>query len=184
MKNLLSCLLAMCVVLGAGCVQNNYSGYTYTPRQKQKSYTVDSSKASYSDKNISISIAPSEIHTGSIEGFVLSIENKTNNDIHVVWNDSYYINGDFPDGGFMFEGVVYSERTAPKQDLLVFPKTKRDIKIFPNTKVEYMRPTVVAHTVLPGGWLHNDLEAGVHGAYVMVKGKGINKRIKLLLTVS
>lgn len=181
MKNLWGCLLAMCIVLGGGCVQNNYP--TYTP--PQKNYTIDYSKASYNDKQISISIAPSKnIHTGSIEGFILSVENKTNDDINIVWNDSYYINENSPDGGFMFGGVVYSKRTDPKQDMLVFPKTTRDIDIFPNSKVEYMRPTVVAHSVLPGGWFHNDLGIGVHGAYIMVKGKGINKKIKLLLTVS
>lgn len=173
--------LGLCFALCGACAQNNYS-YTPPPR---KNYTVDTSQASYSDKNFSLSISPAEnYNNGEITGFILSVENKTKNDMYIVWNDSYYLNGNSPDGGFMFEGVTYSKRTEPKQDMIVLPNSTQNIHIFPNSKVYLMRPTVVARSVLPGGWLHEDLGYGEHGAYIMVKGKGINKRIKLLLSIS
>ena len=174
--------LAVAVASGGGCIQNNYPVYTQPPK---KQYAFDTSKSIYDDKKISASIsAKCNQYTGNLEGFTLRIENKTNDDLNLVWNDTFYLNNGMADGGFMFNGVVYSKRTELKQDLIILPKSIVNIDILPNSKVEYISPSVVGHSVLHGGWLHTDLGFGEHGAYLKFKGKGIDKRVKLLISVS
>lgn len=183
MKKFLNFILCILAVIGVtGCIPN-YSSPAYTPPEK-KYYSFDTTKSSYNEKNISASIeAKCNQYTGEVHGFTLSIENNTNNDLSIVWDESYFLSNGTTDGGFMFEGVVYSRRTEPKQDLILLPKTSRQVDIYPNSKVYYLRPTAIAGSVLPGGWGHNNLGTGEYGAYLKLKGKGIDKRIKLLLTV-
>lgn len=174
--------LAVAVAFCGGCISHNYPAYTPPPK---KQYVFDTSKSTYSDKKISVSIsAKCNQYTGNLEGFTLTVENKTNDDLNLVWNDSFYLNNGMTDGGFMFNGVVYSKRTELKQDLIILPKTTINIDILPNYKVEYISPSVVGHSVLQGGWLHTDLGTGEHGAYIKFKGRGIDKRVKLLISVS
>lgn len=181
-KSLLLATVALVMALGAGCA--NYSttpSYSATP-PLQKNYSFDTSKSSYADNKVSASILPiCSDYNGNFRGFKLVIENKTNNDLNLVWDDTYYLVNGEARGGFMFEGVVFSKRTEKKQDMLILPKTKRQIDIYPNEAVDFMKPAVIGSMVLPGGWTHEDLGTGEHGAYLKIKGKGIDKRIKLTL---
>ena len=80
--------LAVAVAFGGGCIQNNYPAYTQPPK---KQYAFDTSKSIYDDKKISASIsAKCNQYTGDLEGFTLRIENKTNDDLNLVWNDTFY----------------------------------------------------------------------------------------------
>ena len=177
-----------CVMAVGGCVPNYYRpSYTpYTPTTPQKKdYQFDKSKSAYNDSKISVSLSERcNPYTGSVEGFVLNIENKTHNDMNLVWNETYYLSNNTVNGGFMFEGIVYSRRTDPKQDLILLPNTKQEIVLFPNALVDYMPPPSLGSSVLPGGWSHQDIGTGEYGAYIKIRGKGIDKRIKLTLNIT
>ena len=112
--------------------------------------------ASYSDSFIDSSISLHYDDMGRAKGFELIINNKSKKDIRIVWNDSYFINNMNPDGGFMFDGIKYTDRNAPKQDGLIFPNGTFNKNIYPNSLVMFIRYDRYAEQLgLPSGWVHD-----------------------------
>ena len=101
-------------------------------------------------------------------GFVLMIENKTEKDIELIWDKTYYLNNDATSGGFMFEGIVYKDRNNPKPPDVIFPKTKLIKTIWPNNLVSFSN-----------GWYNSPMPDGDNGIYVTLNVNGKETREKL-----
>lgn len=145
---------------------------------------IKNTQSSYSDNVLSSSISLHYDDNGRAKGFNLAISNKSKKDIRIIWNDSYFINNMNPDGGFMFDGIKYTDRDAPKQDGLIFPNGTFNKNIYPNSLVMFIRYDRYAEQLgLPSGWVHAVIKNGTHGAYLHIVGDGYDKHIKLLLNV-
>lgn len=137
----------------------------------------------YNDNYISALISFSYDQYGKPKGLNININNKSKEDIKVIWNDTYFINNMNPDGGFMFDGIRYVDRELPKQDALIFPSGTLNKNIYPNSMIVYIPYDRYAKSLgIPTGWLHKPLTNGVYGAYVHIVGKDYDKKIKLTLS--
>lgn len=177
------------VLVMSGCAPYGYSpgyvspSYSNQSVYQQTEYKVTPDKATYTDKIFDVELTPLK-EDEHYRGFTVTIKNKTNNDLKLVWNDTYFLENDSARGGFMFEGVVYSKRTEPKQDLLILPNSSSSLDIFPNDKVMYITPDQTAMSMgLPSGWVHAVMKDGTFGAYLMITGKGFEKRVKLVVGI-
>lgn len=169
MKNL---FLMFIIVTLFGCVPQ-YSKPAYNHKKIYLHSTDENSK--YEDKNIIVYINPKKGYLGAYKSININIENKTNDDIKIVWNESYFLNNGIADGGFMFEGIKYSERDSEKRDMLILPKTKTYKEVWPTSKVMYGPMS---------GYINALLDDGNYGVYIMIKGKKFEKRVKLTFNIS
>ena len=92
------------------------------------------STTKFTDKNVSIE--KNNVNVGLIvncsklqllgyfdtycNNFTLVIQNKNNQNIEVNWNKSFYISNGQSNGGFMYGGITYLLRNAPKQNDIIF----------------------------------------------------------------
>lgn len=104
---------------------------------------------------------------GSYEGFELSVSNKTDSDIEIVWNKTLFIKDGVTNGGFMFTGVVYEDRNDPKPSDVVFAHDTFSKCIWPCNLVMF---TGTSAPLLPQNtWWHRTILAGEHGVYLTLK---------------
>lgn len=192
MRKLILPLVAFGLCLGmAGCIQQPYSNpytssYSSQPTKmyEEINYVIDTSKSSYSDKTVDVSITPQK-RDDNYKYFTLTITNKSKNDLKLSWNESYFLENDAANGGFMFDGVQYVNRDAPKQDLLILPNTTISKDIYPTAKVGYISYDRLAVSMgLPTGWVHYVLKDGVFGAYLKITGKKYDNSIKVVIGIS
>ena len=99
---------------------------------------------------------------GHRDSFSLSIQNKTSQDLEVDWNKTLFISSGTTSGGFMFEGVVYTNRNNPKPPDVVFANSHFVKIIYPNNLVSYTSGKY-------GGWSHDSIGYGATGVYLTVK---------------
>jgi hypothetical protein len=129
------------------------------------------------DNNLyTIQLSPSEQNSYSYTAFILTIENKTDNDIDLIWDRTYYLNDGKTSGGFMFEGIVYKDRNNPKPPDIVFPHIKFQKTIMPNILVEFASRG--------SGWVANAMPDGENGIYVTLIVNGKEVREKLTVNIS
>lgn len=175
-------VLVMACVACQGCY-NPYAQPTTTPAYRQKTYSVDIENSSYSDKYIDIKIIPQQLHY-NYKYFVLNVENKTNQDIKISWNETYFIENGNANGGFMFAGVQYINRDAPKQDWLIFKNSSASKEIYPCAKVvNFGHDRTAAQMGLPTGWGHGIMTNGTFGAYIKISGEKFSKSVKVTATI-
>jgi len=101
--------------------------------------------------------------------FILNIKNKTDKDLEVDWNKTYYIKNGQSKGTFMFEGIIFRDRNQPKAPDVVFANSEFSKLIFPNNYVHYDKY----------GWTHWGTGTGKQGVYltINVDGKAVKQRI-------
>lgn len=109
-------------------------------------------------------LAPSVNGFGQCVGFVLSIDNLSEQDIEIDWNKTAFIYHGQSNGGFMFNGVVYSQRTAAKSPDYVMSKSRFSKTIMPNVFV--VPPN--SFNGVNMGWVHKQIDDGQHGAMLVV----------------
>ena len=116
---------------------------------------------------------------GGCTGFILKVTNKTAKDIEINWNKTAYIRGGQTSGGFMFDGVVYRDRAAPKPPDVVFANGSMEKAIWPNNLIDFLGSR-------SGGWHHWPMPEGENGVYlsVVADGKEINQKITVRITSS
>lgn len=93
------------------------------------------------------------------QNFSLGISNKTNKNILINWNKSYYIRNNQTQGGFMYSGIQYLLRNTPRQNDIIFPNGSYTKILYPSNLVEYS-------SYASSGWIHNQLQLGNHGIYL------------------
>lgn len=141
------------------------------------------SKSLYSDKIVEIYLKPTE-YAGYFKSFNLTIINKSSKSLKILWNDSYFIENGVANGGFMFEGIRYIDRNAPKQNLMILANTTSTKEIFPCEKVINMGYDRLASNMgLPTGWQHGIMKNGTFGALLKIVGNKYNKEIKLTVDI-
>lgn len=136
-----------------------------------KSYMYEQNIPKNENKDIEISLTP--INPSMIAGysaFILKINNKTNNDIELDWNKTYFIDNGKTNGGFMFEGIVFKDRNNPKVSDIIFANGQFSKVIYPNNYV------VFSTTGSYSNWEHNGFGVGEFGIYLTYKID--NKEIK------
>ncbi len=107
----------------------------------------------------------------SYDSFVLSISNRTNQDLEIDWNRTFYIANGATDGTFMFKGILFRDRNNQKSSDIVFANSTFKKTIYPNNLVSF----ISSHST----WYHEWLKEGRHGIYlnVKVKGKEVKRKI-------
>lgn len=125
------------------------------------------------DKNTySIQLTPTGMGTYGYIAFDLTIENKTDSDIELVWDRTSYLQGGQTTGGFMFEGILYKDRNEPKQSDFLFPQKTFSKTIYPSIYANFNN-----------GWYHNPMPNGENGIYLSLKHKGVELREKLIVNL-
>jgi hypothetical protein len=105
--------------------------------------------------------------------FDLTIINKTNDDIELNWDRTYYLSEGQTTGGFMFEGVIYKDRNEFKPPDIIFPKITFNKILYPCILANFNR-----------GWYHSQIPTGETGIYITLKVNGKDRHEKLLLNTS
>ena len=93
------------------------------------------------------------------DNLTLVVQNKTNQNIEINWDKTFFISNNQTNGGFMFGGISYIARNARKPNDIVFSKHNFQKIIYPNNLVEYS-------SVVSSGWVHRDLPIGEIGIYL------------------
>ncbi len=119
-----------------------------------------------------IQLAPTDATNYSYRAFELTIENKTDKDIDLIWDRTYYLQGGQTTGGFLFEGVIYRDRNESKPPDIVFPKQKFVKIVYPNILAEFDKR-----------WHHNVLPNGENGIYLSLKVEKEEIREKLTVNI-
>lgn len=120
----------------------------------------------------SIQFTPTFTDKYGYHAFDLSIENKTDQDIELVWDRTYYLQNGQTSGGFMFEGVIYSQRNDPKPPDILFPKKTFNKTIYPNILATFAKY-----------WRYDQLPDGENGIYLSLKVKDVELREKLTVNI-
>jgi len=125
----------------------------------------------------SVNISP-DIEHGLCRSFTLKIENKSKKDIQVDWNKTLYVYNGETRGGFMYEGIIYSERNNQRTPDFVLAESSFQKKIWPNILVT--RP--VSSYI---GWGHEAMTFGEHGVFLTmtIDGQEIHEKMAVKLKV-
>ena len=179
MKKLILLVISLSVLIG---IISTYSAEALERKKPIESITVMPPEQVVKNELYEITVRP-VCHTvgkkaqgpNRCTGFDLTIENKSSQDIQVVWDKTMFINQSNTDGGFMFQGIVYKDRNNPKPPDIVFPKAKFNRVILPNNLVEYMGAKW-------GGWFHNSMNNGDFGVYLTLLVNGVEKHEKMTMS--
>ena len=162
-KAMVVCVLVCCMSFLVGCPHRQ----TYVPQPEEKeTWSYDSVSNPVDNKDFTVSITPeywSSYRRGhGWHAFNLSVTNKKNRNIEIVWDKTLFILKGSTNGRFMFDGVVYKERNNTRPNDIVFGNTTFNRLILPNNLVEYINS--------PGlGWFHNTIQPGEDGIYITFK---------------
>lgn len=158
---------------------------------RETSFLADPTTASVTIGGVDISIttvstdpvpnyrpSPGVLVRNPQNAFELRVTNKTRSDVEIVWNDTMFISDGQTNGGFMFEGIVFSKRDDPKPNDVVFPGATFKKTIFPNILAKYIG-------VMGIGWKNRPFGTGEFGAYVVLQkgSEKIKQRLTTKLTI-
>lgn len=168
MKNI-KCVAAAIwgIVLLAGCASVAH----HAP------WVSNPSAATVSNSVFSATLTP--VCTGyGCSGFILSIQNKTDQNLELDWNKTLYVTSGQTSGGFMFEGVVYKDRNNPKSPDVIFANSSFLKTVYPNNLVEYSGGQYGI------GWFNASMPEGENGAYLTVVVGSKEMHAKLSVNLS
>lgn len=158
--------LAIVVVTGLVSIVGS-GGPRYVVRPSQ-------TEASASNSHFTATLSPR--CSGTCDSFLLTVVNKTSNDLEIDWNKTLYIASGSTSGGFMFDGIVYLQRNSPKQPDIVFAKSSMNKIIFPIILVEYDSGRY-------GGWRHSGMPVGENGIYLNIRAGSEEIREKITINL-
>ena len=116
-------------------------------------------------------------YTGAyINGFKLTVANKSDKDIEIDWNKTLYLYKAQTHGGFMFEGIVYTDRNNPKSPDMVFANSTLTKTIYPNNRVSFGG--------YPAQWSNDPLQEGENGVYLTMRCNGQEVHEKLVMGIT
>ena len=117
------------------------------------------------------------------KSFILFLRNKTDAELKIIWDNTFFIYNGQKRGGFMFEGIIHEDRDKSKPPDIVPPRSTFSRRIWPNDLVFFFRPEAARFP--KGAWIHRDLNPGENGVYLTVRSDGseINERITLVISV-
>ncbi len=109
--------------------------------------------------------------------FILTVENKSNTELEIDWNRSYYIDRGASADGIMFKNLAFVDRHSPLPSDLIFAKSKLSKEIFPKILSGYKS------SQYSGRWTHERIPNGENGIYltVYVAGKTYRHKVTVLM---
>ena len=96
------------------------------------------------------------------KSFNLTVTNKTDKNLELDWNKTFYIRHGQKTGGFMFEGVTYKDRHNARSPDIIPPGDELSARVWPNDLVCY----VIGKN---GGWQKKPMPMGENGVCLTVK---------------
>ncbi|MFP5211862.1 MAG: hypothetical protein ACLGPL_00645 [Acidobacteriota bacterium] len=172
MKTTVSLLAILLVTVFAGMAgaQNYYGGSAHTPPTQACQLSPTASNDLF-DSHISL-LRDGE---GWPVGFQLSLENKTNQELTIAWDDTQYLRNGKENGKFMFEALPTKEATQPKEaPTTVGPGGTLAVNIWPEATLFQSGPKL--------GYTRNAFTRGEQGVALAVKtkdGPEVNERLAI-----
>lgn len=119
-----------------------------------------------------IELTPSAASNYSYRAFDLAIYNKTDKDIELIWDRTYYLQNGQTNGGFLFEGVIIRDRNLSKPPDIIFPQKTFRKTIYPNVLASFDKY-----------WYYDTLPNGENGIYLSLKSQNVEIREKLTVNI-
>lgn len=157
MKKLFASVLVLFFI--TGCVTLKYSSTRQTEQIDNLDFAIVAGGNQWDD-NIKRS-------------FDLTVTNNNDYDVEINWDRTLYIDNGQTQGGFMFAGVNYANRNAPKAPDIIFAGQTFKKRIYPNIKAQYINH----------GWVNLHFNPGRYGALLSVWAKGQEKRVRLEVNI-
>jgi hypothetical protein len=185
----LAAMAAYAVMTGCSAMMTPKEDTSNHLPRGEYSYNVDTKKAVFDDAELKFKIEPLRDMRGRILGFDLIIDNKTRSEIVLNWKSVYFLEGDKPTGGFIFEGDDYTRRREiAHQPFIVLPKSTNSIDIYPYELVEFFETISYTSEAFQefdkAGWNHYQMTPGTYGVYAKVRVGNREKTIKVTMVVA
>jgi hypothetical protein len=114
-----------------------------------------------------------QIETKDFYSFQLTIKNKSNDNIEILWDKTLYIESNSTNGGFSLgTETYYEEKDNAIPNMIIFPGETSTRYIYPVTLRYWNR-----------GWLRNIMNIGKHGIYLTIKAGDKEYREKMIINV-
>ena len=168
MRNVAFAVLLIVGLMLGGCIPKVVSSWGPGPMNG----------ATVSNESFDASIEPLPFADSTYNGFVLTINNKTTNDIQIDWNRTMFIDNGSTNGTFMFEGVNYAKRNDPKAPDIAFPGMKFSRAIFPNALASLYSGYKTYN------WVNGIFETGDYGVYLVAMVDGKEVKEKMMISVN
>jgi len=110
---------------------------------------------------------------------------KTDKELKIIWDETFYVHDGGMSGGFMFEGIPYEDRNKPKSPTVLAANGSLTMKIWPSDLAFYHQFEKAAVGFDEGTWIHNELKPGQNGMLLTVKvgERVINEKITVNISV-
>ena len=114
-----------------------------------------------------------QIETKDFYSFQLTIKNKSNDNIEILWDKTLYIESNSTNGGFSLgTEKFYEEKDNVIPNMIIFPGDTATRYIYPITLRYWSR-----------GWYRNIMNIGRHGIYLTIKAGDKEYREKMILNI-
>lgn len=145
-----------------------------------RSYVSEPAAAVFSNESFDASLKPimRDGRSGSathVRSFKLTIVNKTDKPIELVWDKTSYLQGDARRGGFIYHGIPYKDKDLPMLPSVIPPWSVFSKSIFPSVLIQYTGPY--------SDWKLLDMKPGKHGAMVTIRSGERETCAKLAVTI-
>lgn len=118
-----------------------------------------------SNDQVEVTLAPVRDEIGpEWMAFRLSVENKTDQELRIVWDDTFYLRHGRPDGRFRFGGEPLFRGVASRAPDVVPPNGTFSRVIWPEARFHYSGPVQ--------GWTISPMSEGEHGISLAVRSGG------------
>jgi len=153
-------------------------GMLFACTSMHRSYVSDSAVATFSNESLDASLKPvfqggRSDSCGNVKSFKLTIVNKTDKPIELIWDKTSYLRDGVSHGGFTYHGIPYKEKDLSRLSAEIPSRGTFSKSIFPSILLQYTGP----HSA----WELREMKAGEHGAMLAIKVG--EKEIRVKLTV-
>lgn len=144
------------------------------------SYVSEPASATFSNELYDVSLKPQSLGNRPdlgrhVKSFRLTIVNKTDRPIELLWDKTSYLQDGSPRGGFTFHGIPYKDKDMSKPPQEIAPLSTFSRSVYPSILIHYTGPY--------SGWELGDMEPGRHGAMLALRIGERETRVKLSVTL-
>ena len=146
----------------------------------KRSYMSEPAAATFSNESFDVSLKPvfrdgRSNPAAHVKSFKLTIVNKTDKPIELVWDRTSYLQGDARRGGFTHHGIPYKDKDLSRSPTEIAPGSTFSRSIFPSVLIQYTGPY--------SDWELPDMKPGQHGAMVTIRVGERETCAKLAVTI-
>lgn len=144
------------------------------------SYVSGPTVATFSNEDLDASLTPvfqggRSGSDGKVKSFNLTIVNKTDKPIELIWDKTSYLRDGVSHGGFTYQGIPYKDRDLSRPAAEIPPWSTFSKSIFPSVLVQYTGPY--------SDWELRQMKAGEHGAMLAIKVGEREMRVRLTVVL-